>query len=84
MHEKQATVVSFLTQTLRLVIKVSTVSHVMIMDIKEEKPKDLTLLFAVKRTHSSVTQHAVSCFIWSHRLCSTTTLLCFTVSALIQ
>lgn len=84
MHGKQATVASFfLNQTLKLVMKVTTVSHVMITDMKEEKPKEFTLVFAVKQTHSSVTQRAVSYFIQS-RLCSTATLLCFTVSELIQ
>lgn len=83
MHGKQAALASFLNQTLKLVMKVSTVSHVMIIDMKEEKPREFTFEFAVKRIHSSAAPRSGSYFIRS-RLCSTATLLCFTVSKLIQ
>lgn len=57
MHENQATAVSLLTQTLKLDMKVSFSHH----DYTHERGKnhkEFTLLFAVKRTHSSVAQHA--------------------------
>lgn len=54
-----------------------TVSHIVITDMKE-KLKELSLLFAVKRTHSSVS-YFIQRLLWS-----AATLLCFTVSKLIQ
>lgn len=65
-------------------MKVSTDSHVTITDMKEEKPKEFTLVFAVKRTHASVAQRAASDCIES-RLCSTALLYCVSLfSELIQ
>lgn len=83
MHKKQATVESFFKPDL----EVSNESqhsfsyHDYIHERMEAK--ESTLVFAVKRTHTSVTERTISYFSKSH-LCSTATLLCFPVSELIQ
>lgn len=83
MHEKQATVVSFFKPDLE--VSHESQHSFSCQDHAHERTeaKESTLVFAVKRTLASVTQRTISYFSESH-LCSTATLLCFTVSELIQ